>query len=239
MTRRRIVWITGAGSGVGKALAERFASNGDYVVLSGRKRKTLVAVLHAIRLNGGSGEVMPLDVLHPKSVQLAGQKILRAHRRVDVLVNNAGTTSFKSFQKTAVPEFEEVVATNLTGFFSVTKAVLASMLRRRSGIVLNILSYAAKTTYAGSAAYSASKSGAAAMMDVLREEMRGTGIRVVNVYPGAIDTPMWSKPVHKKFSPVMMTPWEVSSIIYESTVQKPNVAVEELVIRPHVGDLRV
>lgn len=239
MTSTRTVWITGAGSGLGRALAERFAMNGDTVILSGRRASNLQAAARAIRAAGGSCSVVPLDVRNEASVNRAARKILQGHKSVDILVNNAGTTAFKDVRATSVREFENIVSTNLIGSYRVTKSVLPAMLKQKRGIILNIISYAAKTVYTGSAAYTASKTGTAAMMNVLREEVRGKGIRVVNVYPGAVDTPIWSAQVRKKYSPAMMTAWEVSSMIYEATVQKPNVGVEELVIRPAIGDLRV
>jgi short-subunit dehydrogenase len=239
MVRRRIVWITGASSGIGSALADRFAMNGDFVALSGRNVPALNSVARTIRSNKGTCKVIPMDVRDVVSIRKAVAGVLRLHQRIDVLVNNAGITSFKAFDATSVKEFSEIVSTNLVGMFAVTKSVLRSMLKQKQGIILNVLSYAAKTTYAGSSAYTASKAGGATMMNVLREEVRGTGIKIVNVYPGAIDTPMWSNSVRKKFKGEMMTPWEVSGMIYEATAQKPNVVVEELVIRPQSGDLRV
>jgi NADP-dependent 3-hydroxy acid dehydrogenase YdfG len=239
MANGRVVWITGAGSGFGSALAERFSMNGDVVVLSGRSAGSLNVVAQKIRSNKGTCEVIPIDVQKVASVRKAANKVLRAYNRIDVLVNNAGITAFKSFEATSEREFSKIVSTNLTGMFLVTKSVLRAMLKERQGIILNVLSYAAKTTYTGSAAYSASKTGGAAMMNVLREETRGKGVQVINIYPGAIDTPMWNDRARRKFKKEMMTPWEISALIYEATVQKPNVVVEELVIRPQSGDLHL
>jgi len=157
----------------------------------------------------------------------------------DILVNNAGVTYFKEFASTTVKEFDYLMETNLRGMFLMTKAVLPSMLKRRKGLVINILSYAAKTVYTGSSIYSASKSAGAAMMRVLREEVRKKGIKVLNVYPGAIETPMWSARNRARFSMRMMQPEEIAEFIVAAAALPASVMLEEVALRPQQGDLRI
>jgi NADP-dependent 3-hydroxy acid dehydrogenase YdfG len=235
----RIVWITGASSGIGKALVELFVTEGEIVVASARSRGSLNSLQRS--LAGAPGEYFPLvcDVRTERSVRSAAQRITARFKRVDVLLNNAGVTVFKDFAQTSVQEFDHVIGTNLRGAFLATKCVLPGMLRRKSGMIVNIQSFAAKTIYTGSSVYSASKSGGVALMDCLRAEVRSKGIKVLNVYPGATLTPMWSSAQQKTYAKVMMAPAEVARKIYEATRLSESMMIEELVLRPQIGDLKV
>jgi NADP-dependent 3-hydroxy acid dehydrogenase YdfG len=154
-------------------------------------------------------------------------------------VNNAGVTCFKEFHTTRVEEFDRILDVNLRGLFVASRAVLPSMLKRRKGSVINILSYAAKTTYTKSAAYSAAKAGAEALMNVLRAETRSRGIKVLHVYPGAVETPMWSPSMRQRYRSRMMQASDLARLIYVLTTQADSMHIEEVVVRPQVGDLTV
>jgi short-subunit dehydrogenase len=106
-------------------------------------------------------------------------------------------------------------------------------------MVINVLSYATKARYTKSSVYSASKAGAEAMMNSLREEVRDQGIKIVNVFPGATLTPMWHQKHQEWYGDQMMHPEDVAEAIYEVTLKPKSVMIEDLVIRPQIGDLRV
>ncbi|MBI3580453.1 MAG: SDR family oxidoreductase [Ignavibacteriales bacterium] len=235
----RVVWITGASSGLGAALSEEFVIHGDTVVATARSRAKLRQLQKRLQRAGGTFEIYACDLRNEKNVRSVAGKILASHKTVDILINNAGVTYFKDFISTGVAEFDEVVETNLRGLFLTTKNILPSMLKQGRGCIINILSYAAKTTYTESAAYSASKAGAESLMNVLRAETRGKGIKVVNVFPGAILTPIWHPRHQEKYSKVMMKPSEVAKMIYEITTKPPSLMVEDIIIRPQIGDLNV
>ena len=235
----RIVWITGASSGIGKALVELFVGGGETVLASARSKRKLITLQRA--LAGAAGECIPFacDVRDERSVRATAKEIMTRFKRIDLLINNAGVTSFKNFVGTSVKEFDSIIGTNLRGIFLVNNSVLPDMLKRKRGMIVNIQSFAAKTTYTGSSVYSASKSGAAAMMDCLRAEVRGKRIKVLNVYPGATLTPMWKAPHRKRFAEVMMVSGEVARQIFEATRLPDSMMVEEIVLRPQMGDLTV
>ena len=113
------------------------------------------------------------------------------------------------------------------------------MLEKGRGSIINVLSYAAKVTYTGSSVYAASKAGAEAMMNVLRAETRDKGIKIVNVYPGAVFTPIWHAKHLEQYGHQMMKPAEIAKALYEISCQPPSMMMEDVVIRPQVGDLRV
>ncbi|MCI0705936.1 MAG: SDR family oxidoreductase [Ignavibacteriae bacterium] len=237
--RPRIVWITGASSGIGRALAEVFAENGDVVVATSRKLSALKVLQTQLLKKGSRCEILRCDVRKEEDVKQVAKTILKNYKTIDILLNNAGITSFNDFHTTSTREFDDILATNLRSLFLTSKAVLPKMLDNEKGTILNILSYAAKATYTKSAAYSTAKAGAEALMNVLREEVRDRGIKVVNVYPGAVLTAMWPKKLQKRYSRSMMSPLDVAKLVYGLSVQPDQLHVEELIVRPPSGDLRV
>jgi len=235
----RITWITGASSGIGRALAEAFTLHGDIVIASARTESKLKELSQQISAAHGTCEIIQCDVQSEASVFEAVKNILKLHGYVDVLINNAGVTYFKNFIDTSIEEFDHVINTNLRGTFLTTKAVLPEMLQNRNGLVLNILSYVVKEVYTKSAAYSSSKTGAEAMMNVLRSEVRRQGINIVNVYPGAVSTPIWRQSQREKFGNQMLIPEHVAEMLYQVSIQPPSLMVEEIVLRPQGGDLQI
>ena len=204
--------------------------NGD------RTSKSTSALIEQSHHNeGGSCLPLALDVSDEQSV-VEGLKTLSGGK-VDILINNAGVTSFKDFSDMSVREFDAIIDTNLRGLFLMTRQVLPGMLKRRKGIIVNILSFAAKTVYTGSSVYSASKAGAEALMNGLRAEVRGRGIKVVNVFPGAVETPMWSPGARKRFRNDMMNANELADLVFHSTLHANTMMLEEIVMRPQIGDL--
>jgi sepiapterin reductase len=237
--RPRIVWITGASSGIGKALSEVFAERGDTVIASARTESKLNELRRQILASNGACEIIKSDVQSEDSVSDAVKKILELYGHIDVLINNAGVTYFKDFMETSIEEFDHVVTTNLRGTFLTTKAVLSAMLQNQNGLVINILSYVVKEVYTKSAVYSSSKAGTEAMMNVLRSEVRRQGVNIVNVYPGAVSTPIWRQDQREKFGNQMLTPEQIAEMLYQISIQPPSIMVEEIVLRPRGGDLQL
>ena len=235
----RVTWITGASTGIGRALADVFTSRGDTVIASARTESKLNELYRQISAARGTCEIIKCDVQSVASVFEAVKKILELHGHIDVLINNAGVTYFKDFMDTSIEEFDHVINTNLRGIFLTMKAVLPTMLQTQNGLVFNILSYVVKEVYTKSAAYSSSKAGAEAMMNVLRSEVRRQGINIVNVYPGAVSTPIWRQDQLEKFGSQMLTPEQVAEMLYQVSIQPPSLMVEEIVLRPQGGDLQI
>ncbi|MEK6565854.1 MAG: SDR family NAD(P)-dependent oxidoreductase, partial [Bacteroidota bacterium] len=136
----RVVWITGASSGIGWTLAEVFAARGDQVIASARSVDLLRKLKHSIEAKGGRCEIARMDVRSEKNVSATARELLMRVRHIDILVNNAGITYFKEFLATTTREFDNVTNTNLRGLFLTTKGVLPSMVKRKTGLIINILS---------------------------------------------------------------------------------------------------
>lgn len=232
-----VVWITGATKGIGLAIANAFAIIGCKVVLSGRNKSQLEINAGKIIDQGGFALPLQCDVTSETSVRSVTATITKKVGGVDVLINNAGVTVFETFEKTTVKEFDQIVNTNLRGYFLCTKAVLTTMLKQKKGHIFNIHSVSATTTFYNSAAYSASKAGSLALSKCLRAEVRKKGIRVIDVLPGAVETEMWDKSTRKKFHSKMLQPEDVADAVVSIYCQPQRMTTDEIVLRPIEGDL--
>ncbi len=234
---RPVVWVVGASRGIGKEIAKEFGSIGCEVCLSGRNARELESVVAEIVHLGGRAHAFPCNITSPRTILATVVRISNRVGDVDVLVNNAGVTVFKSFQDTSLSEFHQIIATNLEGQIACTKAVLPSMIERKSGWIFNILSTASIMTFEGSAAYTATKAGMLGLSKVLREELRPSLVKVVNVMPGPTDTAMWSRSDRRRLSKKMMAPKSVAEAVLAAYQLPPDVVPEEIVLRPIGGNI--
>ena len=234
---RPVVWVTGASRGIGREIAKQFASVGCEVCLSARSKRDLKSAAQNIIDLGGKAYSYPCDISSSASVLAAVTRIRRQVGEIDVIVNNAGITVFKSFVNTSLLEFEETIATNLYGQIVCIKAVLPSMIRRKRGWIINIISNAAVKTFEGSTAYTAAKAGMLGLARVLRKEVRKSNIKVVNFLPGPTETRMWSAADRRKFSHRMMKAKSVAEAVLEVFQLPDDVVMDEIVLRPVMGDI--
>lgn len=181
--------ITGAGKGIGRALALALAREGVKVSLLARTAADLDAVAAEVKAAGGKAFTVTADVADIHSVNDAVAKVL-AEGPVDILVNNAGIASFGGFLALEPARWEEIVKVNLFGAYYVTRAVLPSMLDRKTGDIVNISSTAGQRGAAATSAYSASKAALIAMSESLMQEVRKHNIRVTSLTPSTIATDM-------------------------------------------------
>jgi NAD(P)-dependent dehydrogenase (short-subunit alcohol dehydrogenase family) len=190
--QNKVALITGGGSGIGLAMARTFVASGYSIVISGRDAKRLQSA--AEELSGLRTQVTATacDVRDPVSVEKLFQEIGKHHSTIDVLINNAGVAhALALVDQLSVETWKEVIDTNLTGTFLVTRAALPLM--RAGGTIVNNLSVAALQPFAGMSAYNASKFGALGFTNALREDLRKRGIRVVALLPGATNTEIWNQ----------------------------------------------
>jgi len=234
---RPVVWITGASRGIGEEIAHQFASIGCIVCLSGRTTAQLQRVAREIHGRGGIAEVIPCDVSKTQSVFSAFRSIEKKRGPVDVLVCNAGVTTFQSFLETPMDVYDDIIDTNLRGHIVCVKAVLPSMVKRKRGWIFNISSNAAVKTFPGASAYSTTKAGLLAMMKVLREEVKRHNVKVINVLPGPTETEMWSRQSRRKFSSRMMRARSVAEVVLSAFLAPEDVVIDELILRPVLGDI--
>ena len=193
--RDKVVWITGAGSGIGRAVARMFAAGGATLVLIGRRTENLKAVLEEVRAGGGRGEALAIDVCRRAEVEAAAAGLIARYARVDVLVNNAGlNVRGRKLDVLTGEDWDQVIQTNLTGAFNMIHAALPAMRRQHDGLIVNISSMAGKRVsgIAGTA-YTASKHGMNGLSLSVSAEEGGNGIRCTALMPGVVNTEILAK----------------------------------------------
>ena len=178
--------ITGAGSGIGSAIAMAFAASGAKVSLLGRNPTALQAVCSAI----GTGLAVVADVTVEDEMARAIDQATLAHGPLDILINNAGAVTSAPFTKITSKVWNDTIAVNLTGAFYGCRHVLAAMLARRNGRIVNIASTAGLKGYPNVAAYCAAKHGLVGLTRALAIEAAGHGVTVNAVCPGYSDAPL-------------------------------------------------
>lgn len=190
----KVAIVTGAGSGIGHTTALRLAAEGARVALIDRTRSKLDAVAEEIRRADGEALAIPADVSDEASVDDAVARTVKELGAIDIAVNNAGTLGTQApIAQMHVSDFDAVVATNLRGVWLMARAEIRIMLEHgRRGSIINVSSFVAQAPNAGSSAYAAGKAGVDAMMRALALEVGSQGIRVNNVAPGVIETPMFN-----------------------------------------------
>jgi NAD(P)-dependent dehydrogenase (short-subunit alcohol dehydrogenase family) len=229
--------VTGGGSGMGRACALALAAEGASVAVLGRTGATLEEVAALVRVAGAEALAVVGDVASAADVRAAVETVDARFGRIDVLVNSAGTnTARRSLAETADEDWEGVIATNLSGIFRMTQAVLPVMRRQRGGTIVNISSLAAKgaVPIAG-AAYSASKMGVNALTQLVNLEQWEYGIRATTIYPGETLTPLLLRrpvPVPLERRDLILRPDDVAAAVLYAVSQPARVLVEEIVLRP-------
>ncbi len=186
----RIALVTGASQGIGRACALELARAGATVALAARNEAKLAETAAEITASGATAEVFALDVASEDSIKAGAKAILEKFGKVEILVNNAGITRDGLVLRMKRPDWDDVLATNLTGAFLLTQALLSQMLRNRWGRIVNITSVVGETGQAGQVNYASSKAGLIGMTRALAREVGSRGITVNAVAPGYIETPM-------------------------------------------------
>ncbi|SDG38567.1 3-ketoacyl-ACP reductase [Chitinophaga filiformis] len=182
--------VTGAGKGIGKAVAKQLAAEGVNLALLARTEKDLQAVADELKETGVKVVYAVADVADRKAVEAAIAKMSAALGSIDILINNAGIGKFAKFLELEPEEWEQVIKVNLFGAYYVIRAVLPGMLSRQSGDIVNISSTAGQKGAPVTSAYSASKFGLIGMSESLMQEVRKSNIRVTTLTPSTIATDM-------------------------------------------------
>jgi len=203
----RIVVVTGASSGIGRATAELFAREGALVAIFARSEK--LAAMAGDRVLAVAG-----DVANEADVERLFAEVESRFGDCDVLVNNAGTTDVARLIDTTPDRWDRMFAVNVRGAYLATRRALPAMLARRSGAIVNVASIsgvAGPEKFPGFVSYCASKAAVIGMTDALAVEVRDAGLRVNCVSPGSVDTPMWA--AVSGGAPASMTAQEIAQAI--------------------------
>jgi 3-oxoacyl-[acyl-carrier protein] reductase len=185
----KVAIVTGASRGIGRAIAEALASRGAHVVAAARGDNA-AATAAAVQEAGGRAEAAAVEVTDDASVRALVDGVLERHGRIDVLVNNAGITRDQLMLRMKRDDWDQVIATNLTGAFTCVQAVLKPMIKQRGGRVVSISSVVGQMGNAGQANYAASKAGLIGFSKAMAREVASRNITVNVVAPGLIETDM-------------------------------------------------
>jgi len=229
--KNRVVIVTGAGRGIGRATALAFAAEGARVAAVARTADEIRGVAQDIRRDGGQAVHVRTDITKPSQIETMMRKVEDKLGRVDVLVNNAGIAIFKPLLETSVQEWDRVMAVNLRGTFLCTKAVLPSMMKRKAGAIINIASQAGRKGYPEQSAYCASKHGMVGFTKVLALEARPYGIRVHLVNPGGVDTRLVREGRDDVDLSKYMRPEEIADVVVFLAKQEGIATIDEVVVR--------
>jgi 3-oxoacyl-[acyl-carrier protein] reductase len=227
----QVAVITGAGRGIGAAIARALSTLGATAVLCGRTRGALESSAQAITQAGGKAEVVRCDVTSLESVETAAKRVESSFGHVDILVNNAGIGGFGGPLHQLPPDaWEQILNTNLRGVYYMTRAFAPMMIRARSGHIINISSLAGKNALPNGAAYAASKWGLNGLSYSLAEELRSHNIRVAVICPGSTNTDLG--PHAGKDQSKMLQPEDVAHAVAMLVTQAPQSFVSEILMRP-------
>lgn len=227
----QVAVVTGAGRGIGAAIARQLAALGATTVLCGRTKSTLDETARTIAGLGGKTEVIPCDVTVLHQLEYAATRVDSTFGRVDILVNNAGIGGFNELLHALPPEeWDRVLNTNLRGVYYAIRAFAPLMIRAYSGHIINISSLAGKNALPKGAAYAASKWGLNGLTYSVAEELRPHNVRVSVICPGSVDTelsPHTGKDPHK-----MLKPDDVAHAVAMLVTQAPQSFMSEILLRP-------
>jgi NAD(P)-dependent dehydrogenase (short-subunit alcohol dehydrogenase family) len=231
--------VTGAGSGIGRAIALDLARAGAEVVVCGRRRAPLDETVREM----GGGSALTADLADPEGVERLADTLLTRHRGVDILVHNAGFSSrIRSTRYVGPEEWRAVMDVNTLGPAMLTRALLPSLIERGQGDVVTISSVAAqRPNVMAGAAYSAAKAAVRAYMEVLFAEVRAEGVRCITVFPGEVDTPILDNralPPDRGARALMLLPEDISAAVLMAVCLPRRATVTEITVAAtHPRDL--
>jgi 3-oxoacyl-[acyl-carrier protein] reductase len=227
----QVAVVTGAGRGIGAAIARKLAKLGATAVLCGRTKTTLDNTAQSILEAGGKAEVIPCDVTVPHLLEYAATRVDSTFGRIDILVNNAGVGGFNDPLHLMLPEdWDRILNTNLRGVYYAIRAFAPLMIRGYSGHIINISSLAGKNALPNGAAYAASKWGLNGLTYSVAEELRPNNIRVSVICPGSTETEL--SPHAGKDPNKMLQPDDIAHAVAMLVTQAPQSFVSEILLRP-------
>ncbi|MBI1344001.1 MAG: SDR family NAD(P)-dependent oxidoreductase [Terrimonas sp.] len=231
------VVITGASKGMGRAMAEIFAANGHNLFLCSRGEEQLKKTMEEIHAKnpGIKVKAKARDLSKKEEAQSFGKWILDNGYPIDVLINNAGQFIPGSIYQEEDGTLEQMMSVNLYSAYHLTRVIVPDMIRKKSGHIFNICSIAALKAYSNGGSYSISKYAMHGFSKNLREELKPFNIKVTSVFPGAVLTESWGD--FDNTDNRIMVAEDVAEMVYAATRLSAGACVEDIVLRPQLGDL--
>lgn len=233
----KVVWVTGAGRGIGKAIAEALGKEKAVLALSSRTADEIKSVAESVNANGGKACSFPCDVSSETDVSGTVKKIEKTLGGINLLINNAGVAKFAPLVETSIDDWDRMMNINLKGAFLCIREVLPSMIEKKSGHIINIVSVAGIEPFSNSSAYCSSKYGMMGLTSVTREEAREHNIKVTAILPGTVNTPIWDDIGGDFDRSKMMPPEDIAQAVLAACKQSEKTSIENIIIRPAAGNL--
>lgn len=241
-TKSPVAIITGGATGIGFGIAEALVQSGYRVAIGSRRKDVVEEAANQLQsLKKGQVIGLPLDVTDRASVAEFVQAVGKHYGEIDILVNGAGVNiKNRTIGEMRPEQWDQVVAINATGAYNMIHAILPQMRQRKSGTIINISSVTGKRALAlGGVAYAASKFAMTALGTCVANEVGVEGVRVTNIYPGEVDTPILEQrpvPVSQEQRDLILRPSDVGQVVLSIVSLPSRVHIPELVIKPvHQG----
>jgi len=230
------VIITGASRGLGKAIANIFAENGNHLFLSSINEVRLYTTTEELTRKYPSITIKakPYDLSRKEQARAFGEWCLK-YCSPDILVNNAGSFAGADVHDEEDGALEQMIETNLYSAYHLTRVIVSSMIERKTGHIFNMSSVAALQAYPGGGSYSISKFAMHGFSINLRDELKPYNIKVTTVFPGAAYTDSWASSGidEKRF----MEAEDIAKMVFSASQLSPQACVEEIILRPQLGDI--
>ena len=239
---KKIVLITGATSGIGKACAIKFAQNNYYLIITGRRKEILNNLAYDL-VRKYKIEVLPLnfDVRDREQVKANIDSLPESWKKIDVLINNAGlAVGLNSIQDGIIDDWERMIDTNIKGLLYISRAVMPLMIKNKKGHIINIGSIAGKETYPKGNIYCATKHAVDSLTKAMRIDLLEYGIKVTQISPGAVETEFsvvrfkgdkkTADKFYKGFTPLKAE--DVAEVVYYVTTLPEHVNINDMLIMP-------
>lgn len=231
----RVAIVTGASSGIGRAIALALAGNGAGLSLAARREPALQAVRAEIEALGGQAACFPTDVSRESEVVRLVQDTVGRFGRLDIVVNGAGLGIFGPLAEMATEQWDRIMAVNARGPFLLCREAIPYLRQQAQTFIVNISSVVGVKGYANQAAYSASKHALMGMSAALAKEVQQDGIRVHAICPGGVDTPMVRRARPDLDASVLMEPEEIADLVLFLVTRQGNAVVDQIHVRRAVS----
>ncbi len=228
--KNKIAIVTGSSSGIGKAIALRFAQEGATVVVAARRFSKCQETVAQIEATGGRALAVQTDIADEGQVEQLIAEAVRRYGRLDILVNNAGTFGGRRIAETSTDTFDEVMGTNVRGTFFCCRAGFVQMKKQGGGTILNMSSVAGVQAWSGTGTYSASKHAILALSKSLADEGRAYGIKVSAICPGGVADELVDATAAARASSEKIDPFDIAETALYLACLGPQAVVHQLVV---------
>lgn len=237
---KKIIFITGATSGFGRAIAELFAEHGHDIIVTGRRVERLLELKNEIEQKSGTRVLpLPFDVRSREACAQAISGLTNDWKNIDVLVNNAGLASgLDTIQDADIDDLDKMIDTNVKGLLYVSKAIMPGMVERGSGHIINIGSTAGKEVYSKGHVYCATKHAVDAITKGMRIDLLGHGVKITQIAPGAAETEFSevrfhgdkqrAKDAYKGYQPMVAE--DIAQLVHYATTLPAHLCINDLVV---------